>query len=196
MLDISLTSAPTSETSKNIATNRNEGTGVVVVDAWVDVVQAGSESRMLSGLDDIQPAEDLGTSTTNAGLQSSSLVNPDYEAHNFIDFGAVNEYLLPSAPSSASISVASTSTATVLPSVSLTHVHKDLGFGFPQNMQPMHTSQRFSSSRSRFNMLMKPKYNPWNMKWRDIHFSGPDLYNDHGTLLLLSINPLLIHNFN
>jgi hypothetical protein len=164
MLDISPTSALTSETSKNIATNRNEGTGVVVVDAWVDVVQAGSTSRMLSSLDDIQLAEDLGTSTTNAELQSSSLVNPDYKAHHFIDFGAVNEYLLPSAPSSASISVASTSTATVLPSVSLTRVHKDLGSGFPQNMQPMHTSERFSSSRSGFNMLMKPKYNPWNMK--------------------------------
>jgi hypothetical protein len=132
MLDISPTSAPTSETSKNIATNRNEGTGVVVVDAWIDVVQAGSESRILSGLDDIQPAEDLGTSTTNAELQSSSLVNPDYEVHNFIDFGAVNEYLLPSAPSSASVCFFST--ATVLPSVSLTRVHKDLGSGFPQNM--------------------------------------------------------------
>jgi hypothetical protein len=71
MLDISLTSAPTSEISKNIAANHNEGTGVVVVDARVDVVQAGSESGMLSGPDDIQQAEDLGTSTTNIECRAS-----------------------------------------------------------------------------------------------------------------------------
>jgi hypothetical protein len=164
MLDINPNSAPTSETSKNIATNHNEGTGVVVVNAQIDTVQAGSESGMLSGPDDIQPAEDLGMLTTSAELQSSSLVNPDYEADEFIDFGAPHEYILPSAPSSASASAASTSAATVLASVSSTRVHKDLGSGFPQNMQPMHTSQRFSSSRSGFNMLVKPKHNPWNMK--------------------------------
>jgi hypothetical protein len=85
--------------------------------------------------------------TSNAELQSSSLVNPDYEAHKFIDFGAANEYLLPSAPSS---------------DLSLRLLPRQQLFSprflrLMYNMQSMHTSQRFSSSRSLFNMLVKPK---------------------------------------
>ncbi|KAG1829568.1 hypothetical protein DFJ58DRAFT_848665 [Suillus subalutaceus] len=114
------------------------------------------------GLDDVQPAEDEPNFDTQLGLpeESSAPAIQDeynYEPYNTIDFGASvpSEDILPS----ASVLAVTSLTAAVSSST------RETGSGLPQNLHAVrNNTPRFSSSRSGFDMLVKPKHNPWDRK--------------------------------
>ncbi|KAG2342570.1 hypothetical protein BDR05DRAFT_948925 [Suillus weaverae] len=115
-----------------------------------------------------QSAEELASNTPPAEEASAHVMldQDDYEPYNISDFGAPNK-LLPftSTPAAATTSTSSLTTNHVPALVSESHAtHKDLGSGFPQGLQAFRSTPRFSSSRSGFNMLIKPRHNPWDRK--------------------------------
>jgi hypothetical protein len=115
---------------------------------------------MFSDPDSVQLAKEKLSVKT---LGESRLVD-DYEVYE-IDFGApADDMLLVPASESSITTTTILTTTTSYASDSSTRIHKDLGSDFPQNLQLMHNSQQFSSSRSGSSMLVKPKHNPCDRK--------------------------------
>ncbi|KAG1765521.1 hypothetical protein EV702DRAFT_1050996 [Suillus placidus] len=133
---------------------------------WTGLGQSGRRESA----NDLEPqsAEEPASNTPPAEEASTHVMldQDDYEPYNISDFGAPNE-LLPftSTPAAATTSTSSLTTNHVPALLSESHVtHKDLGSGFPQGLQAFHSTPRFLSSRSGFNMLIKPRHNPWDRK--------------------------------
>jgi hypothetical protein len=129
------------------------------------VLQLQSETL---GQDGTQSAEELASNTPPAEESSTHIMLDEfnYEPYNISDFGAPNKLLsFISTPAAVATSTSSIMTNHVLASISESHAtHKDLGSGFPQGLQAFHSTPQFSSSCSGFNMLVKPKHNPWDRK--------------------------------
>ncbi|KAG1892208.1 hypothetical protein F4604DRAFT_1698287 [Suillus subluteus] len=133
----------------------NKATHGASVHAQID---GGLESET-SGHDGVQSVEEATSSTPGVMMPDEY----DYGPFDVINFGIPNE-LLPSTSTPALVAAGTSLTANISALVSSTDAHRELGSGLPRGLQAMRNTTRFSTSRSGFNILVKPKHNPWDRK--------------------------------